>query len=332
MGRTFLQKALFVLTAALGGLIATQSVGLAQGTFPTRPVTIWVAFPAGGGTDTIIRAIAEEAGKTLGQRILVVNKPGGGGTVCTSLIAKEKPDGYTIAGITNSSVTVAPHLMDLDYDPFRDLSFIIQVAAWKSAYVVRTDSPFKKWEDVVLWAKKNPGQLVFGNPGIGTNSHISMAKIALKEGFTYKNVPFAGDAAIATALLGGHVMLAGSSIQAWRSHIEAKTIRAILAVEKELDFVPDVPTFQKMHYDFKIIPTSVLICAPKGLPDPARQILEKAFTEGMKAETFNRIAKNLELFPPAPLTGNDLVDSIKNTYSLYEGFIKEVGAYKAQKK
>jgi len=310
----------------------TQSIRSAQVTFPTRPVTIWVAFPAGGGTDIIIRAISEEAGRSLGQRVAVINKPGGGGTVCTSLIAKEKPDGYTLAGITNSPVTVSPHLTDLDYDALRDLSYIIQVAAWKSAYVVRTDSPFNKWEDVVLWAKKNPGQLVFGNPGIGTNSHISMAKIAQKQGFTYKNVPFAGDAAIATALLGGHVMLAGSSIQAWRSHIEAKTIRAILAVEKELDFVPDVPTFEKMHYDFKIIPTSVLVCAPRGLPDSVRQILEKAFSEGMRTEAFNRVAKNLELFPPAPLTGNALLDSIKKAYGLYEGFIKEVGAYKAEKK
>jgi tripartite-type tricarboxylate transporter receptor subunit TctC len=99
-----------------------------------------------------------------------------------------------------------------------------------------------------------------------------------------------------------------------------------------LDFAPDIPTFQKMNYDFKIVPTSVLVCAPKGVPDPVRQILAKSFSEGIKAEAFNRIAKTLELFPPDPLTGTALLDSIKKSYVLYEGFIKEVGAYKSEKK
>jgi tripartite-type tricarboxylate transporter receptor subunit TctC len=332
MGKNFLRRFLFVLMMATWSLVITQSIGFAQVTFPTRPVTIWVAFPPGGGTDTIIRTIAEETGKSLGQKIVVVNKPGGGGTVCTSLIAKEKPDGYTLAGITNAAVTVGPHLTDLDYDPFRDLSFIIQVAAWKSVFVVRPDSPFKKWEDVVDWAKKNPGQLIFGNPGIGTNSHISMAKIAIKERFTYRNVPFAGDAPSVAALLGGHVMVAGGGVTVWQSQIEAKNARAILAVEKELSFAPDIPTFQKVHYDFGIMPTTVLICGPAGIPDPVRQILEKAFSDGMKTEAFNKLAKTLELFALDPLTGTALLDSVKKSYVLYEGFIKEVGAYKSEKK
>jgi tripartite-type tricarboxylate transporter receptor subunit TctC len=332
MGKNFLQKVLFLLMTVMWSLIATESIGLAQVSFPTRPVNIWVSFPAGGGTDTIIRTIADGAEKSLGQRIVVVNKPGGGGTVCTSLIAKEKPDGYTLAGITNAAVTVGPHLTDLDYDPFRDLSFIIQVAAWKSVFAVRPDSPFKKWQDVVDWAKKNPGQFVFGNPGIGTNSHISMAKIAIKEGFTYRNVPFAGDAPCVAALLGGHIMVAGGGVTVWQSQIEAKNARPILAVEKELGFAPDIPTFQKVHYDFGIMPTTVLICGPPGIPDPVRQILEKAFSDGMKTEAFNKLAKNLELFLTEPLTGKPLLDTVKKTYLLYEGFTKETGVYKSQKK
>jgi tripartite-type tricarboxylate transporter receptor subunit TctC len=309
-----------------------QSIALAQVTFPTRPLMIWVGFPAGGGSDIITRALAEGSEKSLGQKIVVINKPGGGGAVAASLLTKEKPDGYTLASFPDTPVTRAPHLRDLDYDPFRDLSQIIRVGLWKNAFVVRSDSPFKKWEDVVNWAKKNPGQLVYGHPGAGTTPHIAMANLALKEGFTFKNVPFAGDTPNVSALLGGHVMIAGGSSLSWRPHSEAKTVRVLLVFEKEgLDYAPDAPTFEKIHYDLDT-PTSFIVCAPKGIPDPIREILEKAFIEGMKQETFRRVAKDQELLLTEPLTGRALNDYLKKCYLLYEQFIKDAGIYKMERK
>jgi len=170
-----MKKILFVLMAIMCGYMMLQSIALAQVNFPTKPVTLWVGFPPGGATDIIIRSLADASEKSLGQKIVVVNKPGGGGAVAASLLAKEKGDGYTLAAYPDTPVTRAPHLRDLDYDPFRDLSHIIRVGLWKNAFVVRSDSPFKKWEDVVNWAKKNPGQLVYGHPGAGTTPHIGMA-------------------------------------------------------------------------------------------------------------------------------------------------------------
>jgi len=332
MRRNFLKKLSFILLGVIGSLIMVQSPVVAQGGFPTRPVNIWVGMPAGGGTDIIIRALAEGAEKSLGQRIVVINKPGGVGAVCASLLAKEKPDGYTLAAFPDTPVTRTPHLADLSYDPLRDLSYIIRVGFFKVVFVVRADSPFKKWGDVVDWAKKNPGQLVFGHPGVGSTLHIAMAKIAIREGFTFKNVPFAGEAPSVSALLGGHIMVSSGNSVGWRSHVEAKMVRVLLVVEKEgVDYAPDAATFEKMGYDFET-PTSIIICAPRGIPDPIRERLEKAFIERMRTEAFKALVKNHELMLTEPLVGKDLFDYIKKLNSLFEHYIKEVGIYKIERK
>ncbi len=325
-------KKIFVLVVVVWSLINLQSLVLSQVTFPTRPVTIWVGFPAGGGTDIITRALAEGAGKSLGQKIVVMNKPGGAGTVCASLLAKEKPDGYTIGAYMDTPITRTPHLRDLDYDPFGDLSHIIRIAKWKQALAVRADSPFKKWEEVVDWAKKNPGQLVYGHTGVGATPHLGMVKLGVKEGFTFKSVPFAGDTPTVSALLGGHVMIAGATSLGWRSHALANTVRLLLIFESEgLDYAPDVPTLEKLHYDFEV-PVSTILSAPKAIPNPIKETLEKAFVDGTKQETFRRVAKEQDLPSLEPLTGKALLDYLKKYFLLYEQFIKEAGIYKIEKK
>jgi len=328
----FLKIFLFILIAVIWSLMLPHSFSMAQPSFPARSAAIWVGFPACGSTDIIARILAEGAEKSFGQKIVVVNKPGGGGTVCASLIARQKPDGYTIAAFTDTPVARSPHMEDLDYDSFQDLSYIILVGLWKNAFVVKTDSPFNKWKDVVDWAKKNPGQLIYGHPGIGTTPHLAMVKVAKKEGFTFKSVPFAGAAPTVSALLGGHVMIAAGTTLAYRAHVQAKTLKLLLVFEKEgLDYAPNIPTFEKMHYDFEL-PTSVIICAPKGIPDHVRETWERTFIEGMNQEAFKKVAREQELLLMKPLTNKDLLDYIRKCSLLYEQSIKEAGVYKKEKR
>jgi len=181
----------------------------AQEPFPTRPVTIWVGFPPGGGTDILTRALAESAEKLLGQKVVVINKPGATGVVATAEVVKAKPDGYTLVANTDTPITRAPHFRDLDYDPFRDLTHITRLGRFKLVVYVRADSPHKTWRDLVEWAKKNPGQLTFGHPGAASTPNLVMTKMASKEGISVRGIPFAGDAPMITALLGGHVVLGG---------------------------------------------------------------------------------------------------------------------------
>ena len=319
-----------VLAALVVALGSDPWTVRAQDTFPSRPVTIWVGFPAGGGTDILVRAAAEAAEKTLGQKLVVVNKPGGGATVATTELTRVKPDGYTIVAATDTPITRAPHLRSLEYDPFRDLAYVVRLGRYKLAWSVRADSPFTTWRDLVEWARKNPDQLGFGHPGAGTTPHLVMAKIGLQEGFRFKSVPFGGDAPLMTALLGGHVALVGTSSVAVTGGAQAKTIRVLLVNESEgLDYAPEAGSFARAGYDIESS-TSVLLYAPRGVPAAALERLSAAFREAMKTQTFLSVARQHELLLGEPLAGVALMEEMRKVSARYETLIKEAGIHKSQ--
>jgi tripartite-type tricarboxylate transporter receptor subunit TctC len=320
-----LASALVVLAVAVAPLGA-------QDAFPSKPITVWVGFPAGGGTDILTRALAESAEKQLGQKIVVVNKPGASGTVATTELTRAKADGYTLVSNTDTPVTRSPHLRDLDYDPFRDLTPIMMYGRYKVTWAVREDSPFKTWKDVVDWAKKNPGQLTFGHPGPASTPNLVMIKIAAKEGFTFRSVPFAGDAPSVTALLGGHVTMVGGSSSSFAGYVQAKRMRILLVNEKEgIDYAPQALTIEKAGYGIESA-TVLIVTAPKDLPRPIAAKLERAFIEATKMEPFVSVAKKSETIVPEPITGAALGDFLKKLSASYEQLIKEAGLYKSEKK
>lgn len=319
-----------VVLVASAWLVASPLA--AQESFPTKPVTIWVAFPPGGGVDILTRALAQGAEKILGQKVLVVNKPGAGGVVATAEVVKAKPDGYTLVANVDTSVTRAPHLSDLDYDPFRDLTYIARLGRFKLVFVVREGGAFTTWRDVVDWAKKNPGQLAFGHPGIGSTPGLVIPWIAAKEGFIVKSVPFAGDAPALAALLGGHVAMTGNSSVSAAGYVQAKRLRVLLVSDKEgLEYAPDALTFDRARYDVESS-TSVIIIGPKGIPPAAVERLERAFVEATKTEPFLGVARKTELIHGDRLTGRELAEYLRKVSGNYEALIKEAGLYKSQKK
>jgi tripartite-type tricarboxylate transporter receptor subunit TctC len=331
MKRVPLRNFLFVVMGVVGIIAILHSAAFAQPKFPTRPVTLWVGLPPGGSADVLARALAEGAEKSLGQKIIVVSKPGGGGTVATSLLMNEKPDGYTLLINTDSPTTRAPHITDLEYDPFKDVDNFMLIGEWKTVWTVKGDSPFKKWADLVAWAKKNQGQLTFGHC-TASSFYFGMVAIAKKEGFTFKAVPYPCDAPTMTAVLGGHVMLGGGTAAPYRSHVLADNIRIILSRQKINYSVGhgQSTTFKDVHYDFDL-PLLAMIIAPKGMLDNVRKTLEKAFMDGMKSDVFKKVAEDQEL-AAEPMTGKPFVDYLKKTSATYEELIKEMGMYKSEKK
>ncbi len=306
-----------------------SSFAEAQSHFPSRPINLWVGLPAGGSADVLARALAEASEKILGQKIVVVNKPGGGGTVATSLLKGEKPDGYTLLLTTDTAITRAPHMMDLEYDPFKDVDHFMIIGKWKTVWTVRADSPFKKWSDLVEWAKKNPGQLTFGHC-TASSFYFGMVKISQIEGFTFKGVPYACDAPTMTAVLGGHVMVGGGTAAPYRSHVLANNIRIILS-DEHIDYVKDRQyTFKDFGYNFEV-PLLAIILAPKGIPESVKKTLEKGFLEGMKSETFKRIAAEQEISIVA-MTGEKVTDYLRKVSGIYEKLIKDANMHKTQKK
>ncbi|MBI5968581.1 MAG: tripartite tricarboxylate transporter substrate binding protein [Deltaproteobacteria bacterium] len=331
MKRRSAQNVLILAVAIVVGIGLICSDSLAQAKFPARPINLWVGLPPGGSADVLARTLAEGSEKSLGQKIVVINKAGGGGTVATSLLRNEKPDGYTLLLTTDTAVTRAPHISDLQYDPFKDIDHFMLIGRWKTVWTVKGDSQFKKWSDMVDWAKKNKDQLTFGHC-TASSFYFGMVKMSKKEGFTFKGVPYACDGPTMTALLGGHIMVGGGTAAPYRSHVLADNVRIILSDEK-IGYAAGhgtQTTFKDMKYDFDV-PLLAVILAPKGMPDNVRKALEKAFNDGMNSEIFKKIAHEQEL-APQPMTGKPLFDYLKNTSATYEDLIKEAGLYKGGKK
>ena len=296
--------------------------------FPTKPIHMWVGFAAGGSTDILCRSISNIAEKILGQPIVVENKPGGGGALCLGLLASAPSDGYTLATTSDTPFTRAPHLINVKYDSMKDFIPITRLGLQRQGIVVKSDSPFKKFQDLIEYARKNPGQLTYGSPGPGTTPHLAMEKIALQERVKFQHVPFQGDTPTMTAILGGHVMAASTGALGWMSHVKAGSLRLLLVFDPEgIDQWPDIPTFKKVGYDFEA-PTAQMISTPKGVAKPIIDKLIITFSEAMMSPEYQKVAREQELLSVKPLTGSDFQKWLQAQFNMYGIFINEVGLKK----
>ena len=178
-------------TVILGALaifgLTTGAPAQAQD-FPTKPVTFIVPWPAGGSTDLAVRALADATQKHLGQPIVIDNKPGAAGTLGPAqMAANAKPDGYTIAQIP-ITVFRLPFMTKVTFDPNKDFTYIAGLTAYTFGVVVKSDSQWKTFKDLVAYAKANPGKVKYGSPGTGTSLHIGMEQIAKQSGGTYNHI------------------------------------------------------------------------------------------------------------------------------------------------
>lgn len=186
--------------------------GLAQAdSYPARPVTIVVGFAAGGLADILARAAADFARSKRGATVIVVNQPGAAATIATERVTRSAPDGYTLTLTSPSPIWVLPALQDVRYDPLRDLTYIAQLITQPLPLYVRTDSPFKTYEDVLAYARANPGGFRWGTAGARGFAEIVVGAGFSQEKVDTTNVPFKGGAEAVSALLGGHIEAVAST-------------------------------------------------------------------------------------------------------------------------
>ena len=320
-----------VISSLLLAILLVAPAFSADVKYPTKPIHMWVGFAAGGSTDICARAVSSIAEKALGQPIVVENKPGGGGALLLGLLASATPDGYTLATTSDTPYTRAPHLISVKYNSMEDFAPIVRLGLQRQGIVVRTDSPFKKWQDLVDFARKNPGQLTYGTPGPGTTPHLAMEKIAIQEKVKFQHIPFQGDTPAMTALLGGHVMAASTGALGWMQHVKAGSLRLLLIIESEgMEGMADIPTFKKVGYNFET-PTAQMVSAPKGLPKPILDRLISVFSTAMMTPQFQKVAQDQELLSVKPLAGADFQKWLQQQYNMYGTLIKEVGLQKQEK-
>ena len=248
--------------------------------YPNRPITLIVPWPAGGSTDRHLRALAEIAGKNLGQNVIVQNQPGGGGTSGPGAMGlNAKPDGYTIAQFPMGMLRI-PHMQKTAWNPITDFTPVIGITGYTFGMVVRTDSPYKTLGDYLEAARKQPGKIDFGSTGIGTSPHLLVEELAYAAKVTLNHIPYKGNADQMQALLGGHVM-AGSDATGWDKFVDAGQMRLlVLFGEQRNKHWPGVPTARELG--FPVVGNSPYgLVGPKGMDPAIVKTLHDAFKKAM---------------------------------------------------
>lgn len=255
--------------ALVAGLMLPFAAGAALAEYPTRPITAIVPFPAGGSTDLMGRAAAQEFTRILGVDMPVTNVGGGAGTVGTAQIARARPDGYTIGVIPAAPLINQPHMRDTPYS-IEDFDYICKLFHSPQALALAPDSQFSNLAELVDYARENPGELTYGSPGPGSLPHLAMELFLEETGVQIEHVPFQGDGPGVTALMGNHIDM----YMAIFSNVGQYELDAVaIFTDERVASAPDLPTSIEQGFT-----TTASwwggIFAPAGLPDEVRATLE----------------------------------------------------------
>jgi tripartite-type tricarboxylate transporter receptor subunit TctC len=264
-------------------VLGCASLATAQ-SFPERPIRLVVPFPAGGGTDTSARLVAQAMSSRLGQSVIIENQSGAGGIIGMRQVATANPDGYTLLMVgTANTFGTAPLLYKLDYDPRKAFAPVAMAAVERQVLVVTPSLPARTLQELVAYAKANPGKLNYGS-SIGIIPHFLMELFKVKSGADIVHVPYRGGAPMITDLLAGHIDMTINAKSQLLVHVQAGRLRALAVTSAERwRELPDTPTMTEAGYLDGPYDTLFGVVAPAGTPAAVIDKLNAAVNEGLQA-------------------------------------------------
>lgn len=247
--------------------------------FPTRPISLWVPWPAGGATDITMRLLAELASQRLGQRVLIENRAGAGGTLVMPVLQQAAPDGHTIAQMPQT-VFRAPWVQKLTWDPIRDTTPILQISGVTFGIVVAEGSPFRHLDDLLAWAKQHPGRLTISTNGVGTTPHLVLEQLFTDRQLAYVHVPYKGTSEQMLAVANGQVMV-GVNSNGFAPFVDGGQLRllATFGAQRTRRW-PKVPTLKELGHPI-VAASPYGLAGPAGMPEEVVRILHDAFKAAM---------------------------------------------------
>ena len=297
--------------------------------FPSRPIEIVVSYGPGGDQDLLARLVAEIAPKYLGQPISVINKPGAGGAVAAAEVISSKPDGYKLITLTNTFFSITTKTQKIPFDP-ADLTPLSSFMQYREGICVRGDSPWKTFNDLLDYARKNPGKLKWANSGRGIAPHIAVLSIFKKAGVETIDVPYkGGNAEKIPALLGGHVDAAQMSfIGPVVDFVKAGKIRYLASIsERRYADLPGVPTIAELGFpESAKLNVLATLCIHKDTPEEIKKILIDTFKKTYDDPEFK---KGLDKIGAEPRFGGPefVNESIKRGEEVSVPVLKDLGLY-----
>jgi tripartite-type tricarboxylate transporter receptor subunit TctC len=277
------------LTLGAALVVGLASAASAQ-TYPNRPIRMIAPFPAGGLVDVFARAVGDELAKSLGQPVIIENRPGAGGNIGADVVAKADPDGYTLLMTSPGIQSINEFLYkSMPFDPDKAFAPISLVADMPMLAVVHPNVGVKTLEGLVAQARANPGKLNFGSAGIGTTGHLGQALLTHVAGISITHVPYRGAAPSVTDLIGGRIDGVVDNPPTVISHIRAGTIIALAVAAKErLALLPDLPTAVEAGLPGWQASSWFGVVAPAGTPSEIVKRLHAEIIKAVQAPSMQR--------------------------------------------
>jgi len=314
------------LAASLSLLaLATPSWAQSQA-YPQKPVKVVVAFTAGGTTDILARTVAQQLSDRLKQPFVIDNKPGAGGNLGTELVVRSAPDGYTLIVNSVGPIAVSPTgYGKLPYNPLTDLVPIVQIADVPNVLVTHPSVPANTLEELVAYAKANPGKLNYGSTGIGTSSHLSSFMLAKRVGFEATHVPYKGADALKD-LLAGRIQFMFATIPSVMTHITAGKLKPIAVSSlKRSRSMPEVPTVVEKGFPQFEAGSWFGFFAPKGTPEAVITLVNKTVNEVLQVPAIEQqmIAQGAD---PAGGTPAQFGQFVQREHDKWRVIVRDSGA------
>ena len=292
-----------LLRCALLAALLTPLGALAQSWPTAKPIRLVIPFPAGGATDIVGRTIAQKLSASIGQQIVIDNKPGAGGTIGADLVAKAHADGYTILMATSSTHSVGPALSaKMPYDAFRDFAPVVQVANAPSVLVVGRNFPASTAQELVALLKRSPGKYNFGSSGIGTYPHPSAEMFKWRAGGLFVvHIPYRGTGLVITDLVAGQIAFLMDSIVSAQPHIADGKVKPLaVSGSRRSISAPTVPTFAEAGIPGMDFSNWFGVFAPAGTPADIVQRLNRELNAALRSP---EVAERLQRAGAEPVGG-----------------------------
>jgi tripartite-type tricarboxylate transporter receptor subunit TctC len=308
--------------AALGGIYPAHAAE-----YPERPVTLIIPFPPGGSTTIVIRSVSDKLAEFLGHQIVIDNRAGAGGTVGTRALANAAPDGYTIGLGYTGTLAIGPTLYsNVGYDPRKDFAAIGRIATAPNTLVVHPGFPAKTVQELIAYAKANPGKVSYGSAGVGTVSHVCGEYFASAAGIKLVHIPYKGTGPVLQDLIGGHIPVAFAPIPATYSNAKAGTMRmlGVTSVARSA-LAPEMPTIAEQGLPGFDAVLRYALVAPAGTPQPVIDKLNKALNAALATD---EVKKRLALEGAEPVSGTpeQYAADLDKEVTLWAKVVKDSGA------
>jgi len=304
-------------------LFGTSRIVPAQ-TWPSRPIRFIEAYAPGSTSDTVLRLIAPHIQAALGQPVIVDNRPGASGNIAAQICAAAEPDGHTFLMATNTMMTANPHLFTSGrVDPFKDFAFVLPVVNMGMVFVVKPDSPWKSIGDLITDARRKPGEISYGTPGVGSPMHLIGELLKERAGANMTHVPYKGGMPAVSDVMGGQIQVALIAYPVVTGLAQQGRVRIIAAAgSKRLAVLPDIPTVAELVPEADLGAWAAIV-APRATPAKVRSAMALEIDKALKRAD---VVEKLRPLGLDQIPGNDetVANLVRQEYDRIGSLIKRL--------